>query len=117
MIGTGRAGDRTHAVTRAVDPGIFKAYDVRGLYGDQIDEELAYRIGRAFPRVLADMYDADPGDLRLAIGRDMRLTAPALAERYAMGMRDAGAHRDSTSARWAPRCSIGPWGHASWTAA
>ncbi|HZI92562.1 MAG TPA: phosphomannomutase/phosphoglucomutase, partial [Thermoleophilaceae bacterium] len=79
-------------MTREVDPGIFKAYDVRGLYGDQIDEEVAYRLGRAFPRVLADMYDADPGDLRLAIGRDMRLTAPALAERYAMGMREAGAH-------------------------
>jgi len=92
MIGTDRPGDRTHAVARDVDPGIFKAYDVRGLYGDQIDEEVAYRLGRAFPRVLADMYDADPGDLRLALGRDMRLTAPSLAERYAMGMREAGAH-------------------------
>jgi len=75
-----------------IDPGVFKAYDVRGLYGDQIDEDVAYRIGRAFPRVLADMYDVDPGDLRLAIGRDMRLTASAMAERYAMGMREAGAH-------------------------
>ncbi len=92
MIGPGRASDRTPAVTREVDPGIFKAYDVRGLYGDEIDEEVAYRIGRAFPRVLADMYEVDPGELRLALGRDMRLPAPALAERYAMGMREAGAH-------------------------
>ena len=37
------------------------------------------------------MYDAEPGSLRLAIGRDMRLTAPAMAERYAQGMRDSGA--------------------------
>ena len=35
-----------------LDPGIFKAYDVRGLYGDQIDEEVAYRVGRGFARVL-----------------------------------------------------------------
>ena len=79
------------ALTRAIDPSIFKAYDVRGLYGEQLDEDVAYRIGRAFPRVLGNMYGTDPGALRLAIGRDMRLTAPAMAERYAQGMRDSGA--------------------------
>jgi choline dehydrogenase len=66
-----------------VDPEIFKAYDVRGIYGEQIDEDVAYRIGRGFARVLADMYDCEPGGLRLALGRDMRLSAPALSERYA----------------------------------
>jgi phosphomannomutase len=30
-----------------VDPGIFKAYDIRGLYGEQIDADVAYRVGRA----------------------------------------------------------------------
>ena len=35
-----------------VDPAIFKAYDVRGLYGEQIDEDVAYRLGRAYARVL-----------------------------------------------------------------
>jgi phosphomannomutase len=79
------------ALSRAIDPSIFKAYDVRGLYGEQIDEEVAYRVGRAFPRVLADMYGTEPASLRLVLGRDMRLTAPALAERYAQGMRDEGA--------------------------
>src|SRR5918993_418199 len=74
-----------------IDPGIFKAYDVRGLYGDQIDEEVAYLVGRGFARVLAEMQGSQPGDLRLALGRDMRLTAPALAERYARGMSDEGA--------------------------
>jgi phosphomannomutase len=74
-----------------IDPGIFKAYDIRGLYGDQIDEEVAYRVGRGFARVLAEMQGSQPGDLRLALGRDMRLTAPALAERYARGMSDEGA--------------------------
>jgi len=75
----------------SIDPTIFKAYDVRGLYGEQIDEDVAYRIGRGFARVLADMYDTEPGQLRLALGRDMRLQAPAMAERYAAGMADEGA--------------------------
>ncbi|MGI8511317.1 MAG: phosphomannomutase/phosphoglucomutase, partial [Solirubrobacteraceae bacterium] len=74
-----------------IDPEIFKAYDVRGLYGEQLDEDVAYAIGRGFARVLADMYEVEPGDLHLALGRDMRLTAPAMAERYAQGMTDEGA--------------------------
>ena len=74
-----------------IDPAIFKAYDVRGLYGEQLDEPLAYRLGRGFVRVLAGMYGAEPVDLRLAIGRDMRLQAPSMSERYAQGMRDEGA--------------------------
>ncbi len=74
-----------------MDPGIFKAYDVRGLYGEQIDEDVAYRLGRGFARVLADMYSTTPAALSLALGRDMRLAAPALAARYAQGMADEGA--------------------------
>ncbi len=75
----------------AIDPGIFKAYDVRGLYGDQIDEEVAYAVGRGFVRVLAELQGTRPQNMRLGLGRDMRLTAPALAERYAAGMSDEGA--------------------------
>jgi len=74
-----------------IDAGIFKAYDVRGLYGSQIDETTAYAIGRGFARVLAEMYDTRPSELRLALGRDMRLTAPALAAEYARGMSAEGA--------------------------
>ncbi|MEX1140773.1 MAG: phosphomannomutase/phosphoglucomutase [Thermoleophilaceae bacterium] len=74
-----------------IDPGIFKAYDVRGLHGSQIDEDVAYAVGRGFARVLAEMYGVAPSELRLALGRDMRLTAPALAERYARGMSEEGA--------------------------
>jgi phosphomannomutase len=78
-------------LSRAIDPSIFKAYDVRGLYGEQIDEEVAYRLGRAFARLLAREDGADPGGLRIALARDMRLEAPALARRYADGMREEGA--------------------------
>jgi phosphomannomutase len=74
-----------------IDAGIFKAYDVRGLYGTQIDEPTAYAIGRGFARVLAEMYGVEPAALRLALGRDMRLTAPALATEYARGMSAEGA--------------------------
>ncbi len=74
-----------------IDASIFKAYDIRGLYGEQIDEEVAYRLGRAFARVLAEEEGRPPAELSVGLGRDMRLAAPALATRYADGLRDEGA--------------------------
>src|SRR3954470_14621780 len=75
----------------AVDPGIFKAYDIRGLYGEQIDADVAYQVGRAFARVIADFENAPTSSLTLAVGHDMRLSAPELAARYIDGIRDEGA--------------------------
>ncbi|HEV3046583.1 MAG TPA: phosphomannomutase/phosphoglucomutase [Solirubrobacteraceae bacterium] len=75
----------------AFDPGIFKAYDIRGIYGEQLDGDLAERIGRAFARVLGGLAGKPVGELRVGLGRDMRLTAPELAERYREGMLGAGA--------------------------
>ena len=74
------------------NPDIFKAYDIRGLYGEQIDPDLAEQIGRAFVRVLAGLAGKGPRDLRIGLGRDMRLTAPELAARYRDGMAAEGAH-------------------------
>jgi phosphomannomutase len=73
------------------DPSIFKAYDIRGTYPEQIDEQLAYRIGRAFARVLSDMQGTPVEELRVALGRDMRLSAPSMAAEYARGIADEGA--------------------------
>jgi len=73
------------------DPSIFKAYDVRGTYPEQMDEQLAYRIGRAFARVLSDLQDTPVDELRVALGRDMRLSAPSMAAEYARGIADEGA--------------------------
>src|SRR5918999_6034806 len=70
---------------------IFKAYDVRGVYGEQIDGDVAEAVGRAFVRVLAEMHGKEPGELRLGLGRDMRLSAPELSERYRDGMTSEGA--------------------------
>ncbi len=71
---------------------IFKAYDVRGLYGEQIDADVAYTVGRAFARVLSDLAGKPAADLRVGLGRDMRLTAPELSARYREGMVDEGVH-------------------------
>src|SRR5690349_3693701 len=72
-------------------PEIFKAYDIRGLYGEQIDGDTAELIGRAFARVIAAMSGKPTGETRLGLGRDMRLTAPELAARYRDGMVSEGA--------------------------
>jgi phosphomannomutase len=77
---------------RQIDAGIFKAYDVRGLYGEQIDGEVAEQLGRAFARVLGELAGKPVGELRVGLGRDMRLSAPELAARYREGLVREGAH-------------------------
>ena len=74
-----------------LDETTFKAYDIRGLHGEQLDEDGAYLVGRAFARVLADEEGKPTGELSVGLGRDMRLEAPAMAARYADGLRDEGA--------------------------
>ena len=75
----------------SVDPSIFKAYDVRGTYPEQMDERLAYRIGRGFARVLSDLQHTPVEELTVGLGRDMRLSAPSMAAEYARGIADEGA--------------------------
>jgi phosphomannomutase len=66
----------------ALDPKVFKAYDVRGIYPTELDEEGAYRIGRAYAEVFEPR--------RIAVGRDMRVSSPAMAEAVVRGVADAG---------------------------
>ena len=66
-----------------LDPKVFKAYDVRGIYPGDLDEEGAYAVGRAF------VEQFEPR--RIAIGRDMRLSAPAMAAAAIRGASDAGS--------------------------
>ncbi len=75
----------------ALDPGIFKAYDVRGIYGEQFDGDLAEQIGRAFARVLSSLSGKPVQSLRIGLGRDMRLTAPEMVARYRQGILAEGA--------------------------
>jgi phosphomannomutase len=67
-----------------LDPKVFKAYDVRGIYPTELDEEGAYAIGRAF----VEHFQAK----RIAVGRDMRLSSPPMAAAAMRGAVDAGAH-------------------------
>ncbi|MDO8210743.1 phosphomannomutase/phosphoglucomutase [Conexibacter sp. CPCC 206217] len=75
---------------REVSPDIFKAYDIRGLYEQDIDGDVAELIGRAFAHVLADLSGRKVTSLTVALGRDMRLTAPELAARYRDGLVSEG---------------------------
>jgi phosphomannomutase len=65
------------------DPGVFKAYDVRGLYPGELDEEGAERIGAAFVAVT--------GASRVAVGHDTRLSSPSMAAAFTEGALSAGA--------------------------
>jgi len=75
----------------AADPAIFKAYDIRGHYGEQIDGDLAEQIGRAFVRTLAELEGKPAAGLRVGLGHDMREGAQELAHRYRDGMVAEGA--------------------------
>jgi phosphomannomutase len=71
--------------------GIFKAYDIRGLHGSEMDETTAHAIGRAFARVLGKLRGKPTNELRVGLGRDMRLTAPAMAAELRDGLIFEGA--------------------------
>jgi phosphomannomutase len=72
------------------NPEIFKAYDIRGEAGSDIDAATAELIGRAFARVIGELEDKPPSELQLGLGRDMRLTAPEMADAYRRGMCSEG---------------------------
>ena len=67
-----------------VDPSIFKAYDVRGIYPDQLNEEIARAIGRAFVTYL--------NPTEVVIGHDMRLSSPSLFAAVVEGVNQQGAN-------------------------
>jgi phosphomannomutase len=66
-----------------LDPKVFKAYDVRGIYPGELDEEGAYAIGRAY------VQEFEPR--RIAVGHDMRLSSPAMTDAVVRGASEAGA--------------------------
>src|SRR5690349_5841962 len=66
-----------------VHPGIFKAYDIRGLHPSEIDETIAHEIGRGFVSYL--------NAKRIAVSRDMRVSSPTLAAAFIDGALTQGA--------------------------
>ena len=67
----------------AINPSIFKAYDIRGLYPSEVNEEAARQIGRGFVAYL--------GARRIAVSRDMRVSSPSVAAAFIDGAREQGA--------------------------
>ena len=67
----------------ALDPKVFKAYDVRGVYPSELDERGAYAIGRAYVEVFEPR--------AIAVGHDMRVSSPAVADAVMRGAADAGS--------------------------
>src|SRR4051812_13334360 len=66
-----------------LDPAVFKAYDVRGLYPGELDEQGARAIGRAYVEVFETR--------RIAVGHDMRVSSPGMADAVILGASEAGA--------------------------
>ncbi len=66
-----------------LDPSVFKAYDVRGIYPSQLDEDGAYRVARAYTEHFEPR--------AVAVGRDMRLSSPSVQAAVTEGVADAGA--------------------------
>ena len=79
-----------------MDPTIFKAYDIRGVYPDQLDEDAAWKIGNATATFLRSMlrgYDRGLANRQsLCVGHDMRLHSKVLSEALIRGMNAAGAN-------------------------
>ena len=61
----------------------FKSYDIRGIVGETVSEDVFYRIGRALVRVMAAR--------SVDVGHDARASSPVLASAFATGVRDEGA--------------------------
>jgi phosphomannomutase len=73
-----------------INPGIFKANDIRGIYPDDLNEDVAYLVGRAFATFFSkDRLAVNP--LRVVVGRDMRLSGPVLHAAVIRGLTDQGA--------------------------
>jgi phosphomannomutase len=72
-----------HSIAPVLDPKVFKAYDVRGIYPDELDEAGAEAIGRAY------VEQFEPR--RMAVGRDMRVSSPAMQKALMRGAAAGGA--------------------------
>ncbi|HET7276215.1 MAG TPA: phosphomannomutase/phosphoglucomutase, partial [Longimicrobiaceae bacterium] len=68
---------------------IFRQYDIRGVVGDDVNVEVAESIGRGFATILRRTKDGKEG-LRVALGRDNRLTSDDLADAVARGLNASG---------------------------
>ncbi|KKP80116.1 MAG: hypothetical protein A2271_00315 [Candidatus Moranbacteria bacterium RIFOXYA12_FULL_35_19] len=69
---------------KSINPSIFKAYDIRGIYPTEINEEAAYEIGKSFAKFAVSK--------AIIVGRDTRLSSPFLAENIIKGITEQGVN-------------------------
>ncbi len=75
-----------------INPEIFKAYDIRGIYGEDFDNELARLLGLAYVELRKTDHDYVPlKKIKVAVGADMRLSSPELKNFLIKGLTEAGA--------------------------
>jgi len=72
-----------------INPKIFKAYDIRGIYGQDFDDEAAYEIGLAYSQMRKKELQKEE-ELKIVVGYDMRLSSPTLKEKLMQGLVDGG---------------------------
>ncbi len=72
-----------------INPKIFKAYDIRGIYGEDFSESDAYRIGLAYARMRKAELSGKPF-VQLVVGSDMRVSSPVVKKNLIQGMIDGG---------------------------
>jgi len=75
-------------ISNGVDPTIFKAYDIRGVYPTQINEGVAFALARAYATLLKKELQKD--EIKIAVGQDMRLSSPALQKEIVRGLLENG---------------------------
>jgi phosphomannomutase len=73
-----------------IDPSIFKSYDIRGIYPDQINKEVAYKFGRAYGQFLKEENKKDQSTI--IVSRDMRLSGGEIHQSLVEGLMDQGVN-------------------------
>lgn len=73
-----------------LDQSIFKAYDIRGIYPTQINEETAYALGRGYATFILQTWAHAERQPTIAVGADMRISSPSLKAEVVRGLRESG---------------------------
>lgn len=77
---------------KTINPNIFRAYDVRGIFPDELNEEAAYRVGQALIRFLNSKFKIRNSKPCVVVGRDCRLSSPKIFKAFADGIISQGAN-------------------------
>lgn len=86
-FGLNESSNTDTATQQSIDSSIFRAYDIRGIVGENLTQETAYWVGRA-----VGSQSIEQGEYNVAVARDGRLSGPELSESLIQGLVEAGCH-------------------------